>query len=435
MAEVTLTLPISKSIKARQMLICAINGHIQKPKMWCDDTAVIHKGLAAIDRSIRRNVGIDLNNTKYTTTCVVNVNHSGTALRFLTAYAAARQGAMVQIVGSERLCSRPIHHLVDALRGMGANIEYLERDGYAPLLIYGTTLDHTHVSLPANISSQYFSALMLIAPLLSNTLTIDIVGEIVSSSYINLTAQMMTQCGVEPTISNIQIVVPNGQYCISNQFVCGCAERDWSAATFWLAATAIEPALHFTLPKLYLSSHQPDAKVLSVFEQMGVHCTAQNKTVNVYADKQLPARHTIQFDATNNPDCVPALLVTACMIGIEITITGIQTLRLKESDRAEALVEELGKCGFKVKYNGIDTLHFCPDKKRNNIDNIGSNELSAHNDHRIAMALSLLSLRYNVTIDNPDCVAKSYPDFWQHLAQVKKASKTPQWGETKTLKG
>lgn len=400
----------------------SISGLRIRAKSECDDINRISRGALAIERSVHRNRGIDAYTDSRIYNTTIDVNNSGTALRFLTAYAAARTGAVVRIVGSGRLCSRPVGHLVDALAAMGADIRYLGEQGCAPLLIRGRKLHSCHLSLPGNVSSQYFSALMLIAPLVDGDLTIDILGNTVSKSYIGLTARYMEMCGVKCRMTGNSIVIPHCNYSIPREASVVNGERDWSSATFWLAAVAICPGLQITLPGLSLTSLQPDASIVGIFGKLGAVCSQKSKIPVVCVEHCNAANKGLVFNGIDNPDAIPAVLVTACMLGIDITITGADTLKIKESDRANALVDELAKCGFAVDYNGTDTLSHTPG---GTAFPEGEIVLSAHADHRMAMALALISLKHdNVTIDNHECVDKSYHDFWTHLAQVKEYVKS-----------
>lgn len=402
--SIKIILPRSKSIRARYITIGAVAGHALRFKYDCDDIKQISGAMRHVSASTHRKA--------FRGHIEININNSGTALRFLTAYIAARPYTSVLLTGSEQVCNRPISHLVDALRKMGADIQYTERQGSAPLLIKGSQLRGGTVDVNANISSQYVSALMMIAPLLKSDLKINLIGKKVSYEYIKLTAKIMTDFGVEPVVQKNTIEVPNKPYTFNGstkyKYVDQC---DWSAATVWMAAVAVTPNICMELPQLSVDSHQPDEATTAIFSKIGVMVTEKKYGNSVVLHNVKTRIRQIKYNCTTIPDAVPAIVVAACLLGINFKLTGIATLQNKECNRATALVDELKKCGYTVVYDGKNTIVHNTDSDAPDSIN-GIPLLSAHNDHRMAMALALIGFKRKIKIDNPDVVDKSYPGFW-----------------------
>lgn len=399
----TVELPYSKSIRARYLMMGAVYGRKLRFNADCDDISTLSGALATVMRS-----SVMLNRMDVEQVREVDVCHSGTALRFVTAFAAALPGANVRIAGSERLCMRPIGGLVDALRELGADIEYCGRDGCAPLVVRGRRLRGGDVTVRADVSSQYVSALMLVTPLMEAGLNIRLCGGAVSEGYVGLTAGMMGMYGVSPTVTQREIRVPKGMYRFAMPRHNVTEERDWSAATFWMAAVAVSGGV-VRMPGLLRSSMQPDAAVAGVFERMGVRCDRSCKESVVRGGGECVG--VLEVDCGAMPDAIPAIAVTACVLGLPFVITGASTLESKECRRASALVEELGKCGYAVSFDGVSVLRHTPSEGEGSVDD-GVLRLDAHGDHRMAMALSIVGLRRVVEIVGRESVSKSYPGYW-----------------------
>lgn len=390
MIEASVDLPYSKSVSARTLMINQIGGfNVDVPVTDCDDIKVLKAGLAAKQGN-------------------VSVGDSGTALRFLTAYYAASEGCDVILGGSPRLEERPISTLVDALRELGADVTYAGREGFAPLHIRGKKLRGGETDIDVSISSQFVSALMLVAPLMSSPLKLKFSTEPVSLPYIKMTAAMMEKCGVEPDISFDSIEVPSGNYTSPAVET----ERDWSAASYWYAVAAIS-AGWVTLNDMQKKSLQGDSAVIELGERLGV-LTAESEDVDgaleLSASPELYSRLDADMSAT--PDLVPALAVASAALAVPFRFTGVQTLHDKESDRIKALVDEALKLGliFEEERNGVLTW----ESKRVPIRELP--RIKSHGDHRIAMAFAPVSVFVpGIVIEDCEVVAKSYPDFWTHL--------------------
>ena len=266
----------------------------------------------------------------------LNLKDSGTALRFLTAFCAVSEGSFL-LTGSKRLCERPIKPLVNALLGMGAKIEYIEKEGFAPLLIEGGKLNGGRVSLDASVSSQFVSALMLIADRVEGGVEIEYEGNVASQSYIKLTESVIERY---------------------KRGVCCSGEKDWSSATVWYAVMAVLKRGKFLLEGLSLDSCQPDRAIVEVFEKLGVKTTEVDNGVEIESNGVVVDK--LVLDCKNMPDAVMYIAVAACLLGVDFEISGVETLRVKESDRIEALITEMRKCGYIIQctmHNLQFTIH------------------------------------------------------------------------------
>ncbi len=338
----------------------------------------------------------------------IDVDGAGTALRFLTAYWATQEGRTVTITGNHRLCERPIAPLVDALRQLGADIHYLDQPGHAPLRIMGRQLHGRHLTMRGDVSSQFVSALLMIGPAIGG-LELELTGDIVSRPYIDMTIALMERHGVRVGESDGTFTVPADRYLPAPS----CDEGDWSAAAFWIALQALLPDARITLNGLRSESVQGDRRVFTIMEQMGmVSHWHDDGSLTVDMSRADCCCCSTFADLTGTPDLAPVLIVMLCLLGRPFRITGLRTLRHKESDRLEALRTELRKLGYILTIEGDDAVswHFatCPPQEHPVID--------PHGDHRIAMAMALASVRHpGLAIATPQVVTKSYPHFWQQL--------------------
>ena len=337
----------------------------------------------------------------------IDVHHAGTAMRFLTAYFASQENKSITLTGSLRMKERPIKILVDALKQLGANIEYLENDGFPPIKITGQKLNTSKVSLPSNVSSQYISALLLIAPSLQNGLELELIGEITSISYINMTLKLLNEMGVETSfIGNIIIVNPKAQDPSSKTIV---VESDWSSASYFYSIIALSKAgTQIELTNFNKTSLQGDAVIALIYEQMGVETHFDEGKITLLKTKKFEYR-TIVLDLNDTPDIAQTIVVTAFGLGIECQLTGLQTLKIKETDRLKALQKELSKLGALISITN-DSLYLAPSKSIPS-----SQSIATYNDHRMAMAFAPLALKGAINIENADVVSKSYPNFWNDL--------------------
>lgn len=345
----------------------------------------------------------------------INIGAAGTAMRFLTAYYAVQIGREVTLDGSERMRQRPIGVLVDALRSLGANIEYAGQEGFPPLLIKGKQLAGGRVCVDATISSQYVSALMMIAPTMEQGLVIELDGDVASAPYINLTARMMRHAGADVEVNPTQIAIAPKPYAPVAFEIGG----DWSAASYWYEIEAISSGF-ITLCGLDTEGAQGDSAVAEIFRDLGVVTSDPEeypegcaRAIELCGSPDPSPRLVRDFSDT--PDLVQAVVVTAVMIGIPFRLSGVDTLRIKETDRIEALKAEMLKLGVALRDSEPGILEW--DGRRMPIAELP--EFDTYDDHRMAMALAPVSLYLpGIVVRNAEVVGKSYPEFWQHLTDA-----------------
>ena len=338
---------------------------------------------------------------------LVDIGHAGTSMRFLTAYYSSLENQEKTLTGSPRMQERPVGILVDALRQLGADISYLKNEGYPPLLIKGKRLTASEVRLSANISSQYITALMLIAPSLPHGLRLQLEGKITSVPYIEMTLSLLRQIGVEATFSGQYIqVFPENNIAQATHDV----ESDWSSASYYFSMAALAKNADITLSTYKENSLQGDKVLMDIYEQLGVKSMIKNNTL--YLQKQTLGFKPIQLDLSDAPDIAQTIAVTCYGLGIACDLTGLHTLKIKETDRLVALQNELLKLGAKIEITD-KSLHL---QKRTNP--IHPNILiETYHDHRMAMAFAPLALLVPIRIQDADVVTKSYPEFWKDLEQ------------------
>lgn len=392
--EGEIDLPASKSISNRVLLLnalCATPGRLSNLAQ-CDDTDAVLSALAQPDAS------------------EVNIGAAGTAMRFLTAYFATREGREVVIDGTERMRQRPIGVLVDALRQLGADIEYVEAEGYPPLKITGKRLHGGALTVSGSVSSQYITAILLIAPVIGG-ITLTIEGEIMSRPYIDMTLALMARYGVKAEWRENVIHVPAGEYTALDFTV----EADWSAASYWWAMQAIVPQSRITLKGLEPQSLQGDSRIAELMSQMGVTGNWCGRYLDLRSNGGMGCCCSTFADLSGTPDIAQTLVVMLCLMGRPFRITGLRTLRIKETDRLEALRTELRKLGYVVKVEGDDAIswHFETTAAE------ASPHICTYHDHRMAMAFAPAAIRFpGLIIDDAQVVSKSYPLFWEHLRQA-----------------
>ena len=392
--EGEIDLPASKSISNRVLLLnalCATPGRLSNLAQ-CDDTDAVLSALAQPDAS------------------EVNIGAAGTAMRFLTAYFATREGREVVIDGTERMRQRPIRVLVDALRQLGADIEYVEAEGYPPLKITGKRLHGGALTVSGSVSSQYITAILLIAPVIGG-IALTIEGEIMSRPYIDMTLALMARYGVKAEWRENVIHVPAGEYTALDFTV----EADWSAASYWWAMQAIVPQSRITLKGLEPQSLQGDSHIAELMSQMGVTGNWCGRYLDLRSNGGVGCCCSTFADLSGTPDIAQTLVVMLCLMGRPFRITGLRTLRIKETDRLEALRTELRKLGYVVKVEGDDAIswHFETTAAE------ASPHICTYHDHRMAMAFAPAAIRFpGLIIDDAQVVSKSYPLFWEHLRQA-----------------
>lgn len=343
-------------------------------------------------------------------TQTIDVHHAGTAMRFLTAYFAVQEGKEVVLTGSARMKVRPIKILVDALNQLGAEITYEEQEGFPPLKIKGKKLTKSKVSLSANVSSQYISALMLIAPKLENGLELNLEGEITSVSYIKMTLALLNEIGVKTSFENNTIKVIHNPSSINQNPI--IVESDWSSASYWYSIIALsEIGTQITLSSFKQNSLQGDSALVEIYKNFGVESVFNSNEITLHKVENLKSA-TLNLELNTCPDIAQTIAVTCFGLGISCNLTGLHTLKIKETDRLEALKTELTKLGATISItNNSLTLETS--------ENINSNVcISTYQDHRMAMAFAPLALKVPIIIENAEVVSKSYPAFWEDVKQI-----------------
>ena len=391
----------SKSETNRLLLLKALypNLNIENTSN-SDDSEVMQKALA-------------INHHPSSITQTIDVHHAGTAMRFLTAFFAIQEGKEVVLTGSSRMKERPIKILVDALNQLGAEITYEEKEGFPPIKIIGKKLTQNKVFLPANVSSQYISALLLIAPKLENGLELTLEGEITSVPYIKMTLALLNEIGVKTSFENNIIKVT---YCpspiIHHPII---VESDWSSASYWYSIVALsEIGTQIKLSSYKENSLQGDSALIEIYKDFGVE-TIFNSDNSITISKERihnSELSTRNSELNNSPDIAQTIAVTCFGLGMGCHLTGLHTLKIKETDRLEALKTELTKLGAKVSVTN-DSLTL-----ENSISINENIVIATYQDHRMAMAFAPLALKVPIQINEAEVVSKSYPDFWEDLKKV-----------------
>lgn len=382
----------SKSESNRLLLLQALYSNIQIENLSnSDDTRVMSQALSS-------------------TSNIVDVHHAGTAMRFLTAYFAFQKGREVVLTGSDRMKERPIKILVDALRELGADISYLETEGFPPLKINGKNPTKNKVTLQANVSSQYISALLLIAPKLENGLELTLEGNITSVPYIKMTLRLLEELGIETSFKDQTIKVKQ-QSVINNQIA--TVESDWSSASYFYSIIALSKVgTKITLSSYKAHSLQGDAVLADIYLQFGVKTTFKTNRLVLQKVEKLNNLSLIELDLSNSPDIAQTITVTCFALGLECLLTGLHTLKIKETDRLLALKTEIEKLGGMVTIT-TNSLHL---KASNNLKSQVA--IATYNDHRMAMAFAPLALKTSLIINDAEVVSKSYPGFWNDLKTI-----------------
>lgn len=394
--QCSVDLPASKSISNRALILHALSGGVQRPMNLsdCDDTAVMIRALEQHGAEI-------------------DIHAAGTAMRFLTAYLSTQKGSHL-LTGSARMKQRPIRLLVDALRALGADIQYADSEGFPPLLIQGKPLPGQEITLAGSVSSQYISALLMIGPTLPQGLTIHLTGQLISVPYINLTLSLMAHYGASARWTDERTIrVEPGPY----QDVPFTVESDWSAASYWYEMMALwqpqaeSPSPCVELIGLFPRSSQGDSRGAELFAKLGVHTAFTSRGVEL-SRLGVPVARMVE-DLVDIPDLAQTFVVTCCLMGIPFRFSGLQSLRIKETDRITALQQELHKIGYVVKDEADSILSWngerCPAEEHPVI--------ATYDDHRMALAFAPAILRLpSLAIAHPEVVSKSYPTYWRHLA-------------------
>ena len=396
----TVDLPASKSISNRALIIHALSGGSTLPENLsdCDDTSVIIEALRTMPEEI-------------------NIKAAGTAMRFMTAYLSVTPGTHI-LTGTERMKHRPIGILVDALRTLGANIEYIGEEGYPPIRITGSTLKGGLLEIHGNVSSQYISALLMIGPMLKDGLTLRLIDHIISRPYIDLTLWMMGEFGAEAEWTSADTITVNPKpYKSRDYFI----ENDWSGASYWYEILALndDPESEIRLTGLMDGSKQGDSITRYIFSLLGVKTKLQSKKAGIPQTITLKKNgHCVpklEYDFVNCPDLAQTFVVACAAMNIPFHFTGLSTLKIKETDRIEALKTEMRKLGYVVK--DIDGSELLWDGER--CEPSLEQGIDTYEDHRMALAFAPYAMKHNgLVINNPQVVTKSYPHYWDHLRQA-----------------
>jgi len=340
----------------------------------------------------------------------INIGHAGTAMRFLTSYFAVKENSEIILTGSHRMKDRPIKILVDALKSLGANIQYLEKEGFPPLKIIGKKLVHNFVEIEGNVSSQYISSLLLMAPLLENGLQLKFKGEITSVPYIKMTLTLLAELGVELSWDDDRILI-QPKPSIENKTI--VVESDWSSASYYYSLVALSPNSEVTLSSYKKNSLQGDSVLAGIYEKLGVKTTFNKNTITLsnqpstFNNQQL-----LTLDLINAPDIAQTIAVTCFGLGVACFLSGLHTLKIKETDRLVALKNEIEKLGGEVEITQ-ETLHLKSSAKI--IENV---IIKTYDDHRMAMAFAPLATKVSIQIEEANVVSKSYPTFWKDFNQL-----------------
>ena len=404
-----ISLPASKSISNRMLLLRTLSGgRIRLHNISdCDDTIAMEQGLKSA--KVR-----ELESSEGQLPAIIDIGAAGTAMRFLTAYFATTEGQDVVITGTERMRHRPIGVLVDALRSMGADISYDGEDGYPPLHIKGRQLEGGTISLPGNVSSQYISALLMVAPAMQKGLTLNIVGEVISRPYICITTSLMRRFGIsieEP--DNHTIIVRPGKYQGGEYTI----ENDWSAASYWYEILALAPQGEVRLHGLFANSLQGDSCVSRLFEPLGITTEFDESGAVLWKSSRVNSQWSMINDLTTCPDLAQTMVATCCGMGIAFRFSGLQSLRIKETDRLLALRQELGKLGYQINEHDGSVLESGAKKSEIANSHLSDISIDTYNDHRMAMCMAPLAVlcEDGLIINDAQVVSKSYPTFWDDL--------------------
>lgn len=388
----------SKSETNRLLLLQALYPNIElKNISQSDDSNVMVEAL--------RNSQLTIHNSQ-----LIDVHHAGTAMRFLTAFFAIQENREIVLTGSSRMKERPIKILVEALKQLGAEITYEENEGFPPIRIKGQKITKNKVSLKADVSSQYISALLLIAPKLENGLELTLEGEITSIPYIKMTLALLNEIGIKTSFKN-NVIKVNPQFKIHNSHF--TIESDWSSASYFYSIIALsEIGTQITLSSYKKNSLQGDSALAEIYKDFGVETVFNDNksiTISKVNNSQLTT-HNSQLN--NSPDIAQTIAVTCFGLGIACHLTGLHTLKIKETDRLEALKTELSKLGAIISVTN-DSLTI---EQSNN--QIIESSIDTYQDHRMAMAFAPLALKTSLVINEAEVVSKSFPTFWEDLKSL-----------------
>lgn len=388
----TLQITGSKSETNRLLILQALYPSISIENVSnSDDSVLMQKALRSTDT-------------------IVDIHHAGTAMRFLTAYFAIKNGKETVLTGSKRMKERPIKILVEALQQLGCEITYENEKGYPPIKIQGKNPTIKSVSLQANVSSQYISALMLIASKLPSGLEILLEGKVTSVPYINMTLSLLSDAGIEGNYENNKITINHHKEVFPKNIV---VESDWSSASYFYSIVALSDNASITIGSYKKQSYQGDSSLVEIYKNLGVDTVFNQNTITIKKTSNNVSGFSEALDLSNSPDIAQTIVVTCFGLGIECYLTGLHTLKIKETDRLEALKAEIEKFGGQVTITE-DTLSLktFSESIKNDVD------VETYNDHRMAMAFAPLALKTSLFIKDYNVVSKSYPDFWLDLEKL-----------------
>ena len=380
----------SKSETNRLLLLQALfSGFEVENKSNADDSVVMEAALKTQESTI-------------------DVHHAGTAMRFLTAFFSHQQGREVILTGSQRMQERPIKILVEALRSLGASISYVNKEGYPPLKIEGKLLKGGYVTLPADVSSQYISALLMMGPTLEQGISLSLQGNITSVPYIEMTLALLNNFGVSTRFQGNTIEVDFQPHILRKTQV---VESDWSSASYFFSIVALSQTASIQLNSYKKNSLQGDAILMEIYRSLGVESIIEGHTLFL-TKKEHPLPERIRWDLTTAPDIAQTLAVSCFGLGVGCDLEGLHTLKIKETDRLEALYTELTKLGANISVTD-KSLHLAPGGKLK-----PNCSIPTYNDHRMALAFAPLGLKTPLTIEEAEVVSKSYPDYWTDLKNL-----------------
>ena len=389
--KVGLSLTGSKSITNRLLILRNIYPSLTiKNKSKSEDSVVLENALKSSSN-------------------VKDINHAGTAMRFLTAFYSILEDKEIIIRGSKRMHERPIYPLIDCLKLIGADISYLEKDGFPPIKIKGKKLNFKKVEISSNISSQFISAILLVAPKLVGGLVIELKGELISKPYVKMTLSLLNNLGIKTSFEGKLIKVANLE---TIQEKCIEVESDWSSASYWYSIVAFSKRAEVRLNNFYKKSIQGDSVLVKYYKELGVDTKfVENKIILTKIKNFTPPKH-LTLNLVDSPDLAQTIAVTCFGLKIHCFLDGLQTLNIKETKRLNALKNELTKLGASVQVTESSLKIFEAQKLKKNII------INTYHDHRMAMSFAPLSLKIPISIENPNVVVKSYPGFWDDLKKA-----------------
>lgn len=387
--KVAIPLASSKSESNRVLII----------KQLAGENAVLHNLSSARDTQIMKGL-LSSNDQK------LNVLDAGTVMRFMTAFLTLSKKERI-LTGTDRMCKRPIGILVDALNEIGSGIEYVGETGYPPLKIKGTGVQKTsELKIPGNISSQYISALLMIAPQLPKGLKIELTGEIYSLPYIKMTLSLMSKFGIDYKFEGNKISISNQKYSPAEYTV----ESDWSGASYWYSMVALAETAEIKLLGLRKNSYQGDSAIVDIMSHLGVKSEFIEDGVIL---SKIDHKKSLKYDFRNCPDLAQTIIAIGAAKKIELEMTGLESLKIKETDRTKAMSTEVAKIGGNLMEKDSKTWKLTVNQHFLVPDNLS---FDTYEDHRMAMALAPLATKFDVVINDPKVVRKSYPEYWDHLA-------------------